>query len=439
VPPDRPLFKQDFEWLTSNTQVAYPFVEPIALLSDLVVDALVMYDPTKGHEVRLSLLTDPTAPADVEFRYRDGTVAFSATAAECQLRLMGPWTILEWSSNGSVARLLLKTDLIPGYSWPAAPADAWLVGHATQPVMSRLQALISDLSRFTGFIELVEGYNVALGAAVTENPDSARAVTQVTIDMEAGGGLGRYPSCDFDNPPILTINGVAADQQGNFKLVPNECYRGGLVIENPLSGPPWRAAPNTLRLENHCSPCCSCSDYIYVYDVLLRQVYDMAKVVSDRFYKVRDDYAKLYAQMKAQKAAREVPKVEVRLTSKHIWCMAVQVIVHNNKPCLANKVRMEVTVDAPDARMLPDTLFFDTDSLKHEPGAYTGDFPTYTIECNEGIEGSRNLNTSFELYIPLGDDNDGFPARVDVLASVDGALVRGHAEIEMKPQRSIKE
>jgi hypothetical protein len=433
---DKPLFKQDFEWLTSNTQVAYPFVEHVDTLSDLVVDAFVMYDPAKGHEVRLSLLTDPTIPADVEFRYRDGTVAFSATTAECQLRLMGPWTVLEWVNGSLMARLLLKTDLLDGYSWPATPAEAWLVGHATQPVQNRLQALISDLSRFTGFVELIQGYNIALTAEVTDNPDSARAVTQVTIDAQAGNGLGRYPSCDFDNPPILTINGVAADQQGNFKLVPFDCYRGEAPIENPLTGPPWRLTANTFKLHNHCSPCCDCADYVYVYDVLMRQVYDLAKIVSDRFYKVRDNYAKLYTKMKAQKTAREVPKVEIRLTGRHLWCLAVQIIVSNNKPCLANKITMEVTFTGEEARMLPDTLAFDTDALKHEPAEATGDFPTYTIECTEGVEGTRNLNTSFEMYYPLGDKPDGHVVQVDVMASVDGMVVRGSKTVEMKPQLS---
>jgi len=171
--------------------------------------------------------------------------------------------------------------------------------------------------------------------------------------------------------------------------------------------------------------------------VLMRQVYDAAKVVSDRFYRVRNQHQQLCASMTMQKLYREVPKVEIRLTGKHIWCLAVQVIVHNNKPCLANKVSMEITFDGPDARMLPDTLFFDADALKHIPGESSGDYPTYTIECNEGVEGARNLTSTFEMYVPIGEDIDGFTMKVSATATVDGVRVSGYEEIEMKPQLSI--
>lgn len=427
------MFQQEFEWLTSNTRVAYPFVERVAVptgadgtpFSDLVVDAYVAYQDAVQEDVRLVSLGDPSASSvDVEFRYAGGAIAFSSVGAAFNKATLGVWTMLEWVKGDGAARILLETAKISQFTWPAVLVDAYLVGHALQPIQSFVNSFTAESNTFNGTVELVGGYNVNLSVQTDLLAEaSARAKTKVQIEATAGEGLGTYPNCSFETPPIFTINGVGPDEQGNFLLNPKDCYRGQIPITNELTGPPWRFLKNAFKLRNDCSPCCECEDYIYVYDELLRRVFNAAKVVSDRFYRVRDQYRALYEQIQAQKACREQPRVDMKLIGRQGWCVAVQLIVYNNGGCDCDEVTLTIDMTGPGGYTVPDAQRIDTDDIEHKPFTLQGTWPTYQISFTDGVRGARSLIATFEIYFPIGARAPGAPVTGTVTGTVDGKPV----------------
>jgi hypothetical protein len=98
--------------------------------------------------------------------------------------------------------------------------------------------------RLTGHVILSAGTNFQI--SVTQ---VAGQPAQIRFDAVDGAGLTE--SCDCEGTisgPIMTINGLAPDINGNFALVGNQC----LDIE-PIS--------NGLQLTDTCStPCCGCTE-----------------------------------------------------------------------------------------------------------------------------------------------------------------------------------
>lgn len=432
------MFKQEFEWLTSNTKVAYPFVERVDTptgssgdpFSDLVVDAYLTYKTDELQDVRLHSLGEPLLGGTAaEFRFADNSVAFSSAGADFKYSTMGLWTLLEWTTDEGAARVLLETSKIADFTWPVAPTDAYLVGHALQPIQTFVNTLTAEGQIYDGTVELVAGYNIGITERTPIVAEaSARRSTEVQISAVAGEGLGTYPDCDFDTPPIFTINGIGPDDQGNFKLDPRDCYRGEIPITNPLTGPPWRFMKNAWKLFNDCSPCCECEDYIYVYNDLLRRVYDRAKVVSDRFYRVRDDYKALYDRIVEQRACREEPQVDLRLTGRHGWCVAVQVVVYNNGPCETDSITIDLAMSGPTGSTVPDAQRIDTDYVEHKPFTLVGSWPNYSITFTDGVRGARSLTAKFEIYFPIGSGRyPGAPISGTATGTVSGVAVSDDA------------
>jgi hypothetical protein len=427
------MFKQDFEWLTSNTRIAYPFVNrvdtPVSsggdIFSDLVVDAYLTYPTDEEKGVKLHSLGEPLAGGtDVEFRFDDETVALTGTGADYKYSTFGDWTLLEWTTDSSAARVLLETAKIAGFSWPVALTDAFLVGHAVQPVQKIVKSITAEGYTFDGTVELICGYNVDMSLPTAIVPEvSARKSTRVGLSGNAGDGLGTYPDCDYEEPPVYTINGQGPDSQGNFVLNMVDCYRGQLPVTNPLLGPPWTYQENAYQIFNECSPCCECEDYVYVYDELLRRVFDQAQVVSDRFYAVRDSYKEKYDEMVAAAACRETPKLEVKLVGRQGWCVVVQVIVHNNKGCESDAISIDVTMDGPAGHTVPDSQRLDTDDIDHKPFTLQGSWPSYTIDFTDGVRGARSMVAKFEVYFAVGSHVPGASVTATASGTVDGESV----------------
>lgn len=349
-------FKTELEWLTSNTRVAYPFVEEVGPLqagednfSDLTVDAYVMYKGQVEQSVKLAYLDDPTASPRVLFKFEDDTVAFDSLGGSVASSVFGPWRILEWvNETYGIARLLLKDAEIGNYSWPAQPADAFLVAFATQTKPLSLRTLTKDPFTFDGTIEILAGFNTALVPTVNpEFEDSApqRGRNFVRIDLSAGLGEGVYLDCEQYEPPIFTINGISPDENGNLALDPRDCYRLEVPIDEMaqggVPGPPWHIKSHTLQIDNDCAPCCDCEDYIYVYDELERSVYNRAKILSDRIYTVRDAFAQLVAQAAQEKSCRETVTVDLKVIPRHGWTATIQVTIRNNQPCPVDYIYLD--------------------------------------------------------------------------------------------------
>ena len=382
------VFKSDFEWLTSNTRVAYPFTEKISPLnvgesdfSDLTVDAYVLTTISTQQNIKLSYLEDPTAVSPkVTIKFADDTIAFDSDTAggstvNFKTSIFGEWTVLEWTNTAyGVARLLLKTDAISDYAWPVAPVNAFLVAFTTQPASSKVKTVSKGTFVFDGDIELVSGFNVDL--VETDNPEFVDSTPQrgrkfVRIDTSEGLGLGNYLDCDPADPPVVTINGIGPDSNGNLALNGDDCYRLEIPIDEAaqgaLPGPPWHLEDNTLKIYNNCAPCCDCEDYIHVYDDLERTVYARAKAVSDKIYSTRDSFRELVEKVNQEKACREVPTLQVRLVSRPGWTATVQAIIRNNQACQVDYIYLDFAFGGVTRPLyVPSSGYFNSKTTKQE-------------------------------------------------------------------------
>lgn len=116
-------------------------------------------------------------------------------------------------------------------------------------------------------LRLAGGYNTTLSSSGPQAQESGRQQTTVTLEFVPGSGLGRY-GADCSEPvatPIYAINSVSSDH-GNFQLDTDGCLRVQQpILESEAYEVTIRAA--SLAIDTSCDePCCSCDDYINVYE-----------------------------------------------------------------------------------------------------------------------------------------------------------------------------
>ena len=196
-------------------------------------------------------------------------------------------------------------------------------------------------------------------------------------------------------------------------------------------GPPWYQVPHTLRLENDCSPCCDCDDYLFVYDEVMRTVLDRARTVTTLFYELRDRYQALIDKVEKEKLCREVPKVEVRLFTHAGWTGAVQVVIKNSGACAAGDFSVNIDVSGPGVtatRIRITTASGDTIDLGPKAGA------SFAIPYNAVVGGAKTVTAEADLYFEEGGGRadgvavtatatgviNGFP-----VMALDSALIKG--------------
>lgn len=178
------------------------------------------------------------------------------------------------------------------------------------------------------------GYNTSL--STLSNIQGVRSQTLITIDSEAGGGLGTFPDCNPKPINITHIGGQPGDEYGNFNLDFSGCYfiRRPLVatstdplvfvpttvtgedavydpeLPDPAAGtakdvPGWPIddMPDhaLLVIGNNCEPCCDCDDYVdvaeYMYSVADRweAIGESIEATRTLYHKYRDDWIKAKA------------------------------------------------------------------------------------------------------------------------------------------------
>lgn len=373
------MFKHDFEWLTSNTHVAHPFVEPIEIfsskmmpLSDMIADIFVAHAGSSAGAVYLSELSDPLASTvHVKFTFKDGSVAYESSTGTG--REFGPWYIIEWNDGDGSARLLIDnreldinlqeyTTLYPertkpaeDFSWPIEP-DAEIVTSCVQhttPSVTKIMPILGafDFS-FEGTVELEAGYNIDLSVeedGIGIDPTPYRGKRYVTINATPGAGLGKVPACDQDLR-LLTVNNVGPDDQGDLKLSAEDCYHMHVplsstfipkAIWSPMTGTAvvegvegkYFGPRYTQALVNSCEPCCDCADYVQVYDEMLRETYTAAKAASTNLYTALDGYKELISGMDEMYECRSGVSIQLRLKAFPGWFIGAQVVINNNTGC----------------------------------------------------------------------------------------------------------
>lgn len=197
-------------------------------------------------------------------------------------QLTSTYVVLRWSfaAPGETERcysiLLIGRSQLSLFSWPMISSTAYLSPRAVTFPTGLVRHVIVGDDELDGEIELLAGYNATLtsqaaGASQRTLADElsnaappALVRPSARVDMNAGGGIGRYPECG--EAILRSINGVSPNDSGELHLTGDPCY--WLDTPGNLSGGSFTPLPARIKLRSGCGVCCQCSDYYALYDRL---------------------------------------------------------------------------------------------------------------------------------------------------------------------------
>ena len=330
----------DFEWLSNNLDIAYPFRTPAPVfdlggvqrsLGNIMADAAIytsIEDDAQWKLYSFNLTFDwPNPPTAGVVRVKsdlghDIVLNGMHTDTTFNAWIYGQWLVTEWvkvvvtpagfSDFDIVVRLLwAKAELEACGSLSKSETDwgdpAWFEDNTVRQGPRRVRRAFYKVGDFYfplgKELQLANGFNTELvikqagDAGFRADLDAAAAVrpeTTLLLSMPPGGGTGKYLRCEPQGL-LRTINGLGPDARGNFHFSPKDCY----WLERPLATDPVEGGdqvdktatvyPNRLQLHNACEECCSCADYVEVYENLQR-LWAMAKAASASIYDSLESY-----------------------------------------------------------------------------------------------------------------------------------------------------
>lgn len=308
----------------------YPLVDPSADIQDLLADAFLLYEDDRCSftppfhiawmygfggitSAPPSWAPSPTHPYDIVIKDANGATVFDSTQAGSYTNTA--WgaakAVLEWTAAYSVLRLVIFTawdaNQTPrDYNQNLAPASAVFDARALLRAVPRVRSfLVAGQMLAAENVRFQNGYNTTLTTIDPKRVDGGRLQHNISFDAIPGAGTGRYPGCQAGPTPITRINGQTGDPQGDFKLDLTGCYR----LQRPntvisTSPPQVDVTPGALQLFNDCGPCCTCDEFVSVYEAIriLRARYVSLGVRAER---ARDTYSANRTRWLQQKACRE--------------------------------------------------------------------------------------------------------------------------------------
>ena len=301
------------EYLTSNTQVAYPFAEDaLGLVHDtvgvhgavaylpvnVVIDA-VAYVPDYVETLYLSSIAHVSGSISrLVFKNQAGAVIVTSDFDDSTLDWSKTYTVIPLLDVGGIwsVRLVVLTQAL----------DAYLVGCTADDFGTRLAfesrvlsyqlnkvesiQLFSDLvtpvsPEITGRIAFVDGYNCEYTSVASTTPDT----TDVTMIMAPGSGLGLYPCTEVAPVVNKRLMGLVPDKAGNINFQGDACY-------NVIPG-------EVLQINSSCVACCSCEDYANVTKAL-KLLLSKSSSILHKFTAGRDNYERGVAHYNTVVAAK---------------------------------------------------------------------------------------------------------------------------------------
>jgi hypothetical protein len=338
----------------------YPFVAPSDDIKDLIADLFLSYkDDTCGYTLpfRIKWLygfgcQGAYVPVGHKYAYdlliedAEGVVVFDSREATSfhQQAWGSRLLVLQWETAEEVLRVVKflawsQEETPRDYPLYFEPVNSTLDDRVAEKLPLRVRSITVGDYTLRRDITLKNGYNTTLEAADTPATGSRRGSTLV-LSGEPGTGLGRFPpECGETVIPIRRINNIPGNEKQNFLLDARKCYR----VERPIFAVIKDSAPrqvqvvdHQLQLINDCGPCCTCDDYIAVYEAI-RRLRDRYADLIARAQTVRDGYKNI--RLRWQDHASCVQANGLRLIMQPVcpkrvavavaWCNATGECVRN--------------------------------------------------------------------------------------------------------------
>ena len=343
----------DFDFLSSNLQIAYPFQQNVTVgrlgvdteLAPIVAAARIRTIDQRDERLTLESVYVESSDDFVTLDEADLGLAWqpsgdvvdlsrSAGTANAVVQLYGSWIVVEWYApnelSGAIdlaAKLIFPTSAVE--TLPSSSSSSSSSSSAGVISVIQIDKTVDEITFHTSVtsqgpkkvrrvywkrgdaIELLAdrneefivqaGFNMSLGAVDDDATEEGRQLTRVSVDAVPGAGFGKYLICR-GSEYLITMNGVAANKQGELVLNPLECYWPIQEIDGEIE--PQTAShgitgtaqikPNEVKIGNACGPCCSCDDYIATYNHL-HELWLRAIAVSGDIYALNSQYEELIA------------------------------------------------------------------------------------------------------------------------------------------------
>lgn len=341
----------DFDFLSSNLQIAYPFTENVSVGrygANAAVAGLVAACEVRTTDQREEILsvtgvyiesssfpgTIDEANVSLQWTTSGAVIDLSKDAGTAQfsLSVYGSWIVAEWYAP---SELTGGEDIAVKFVLPAAvlETDSGVtyiqIDKETDDLLLQSSSLLQGPNRLRRVywkrgdtLELVAdrgeefvvraGFNMDI-SELAPVLDGGRKLTRVGINAVQGAGAGRYLLCP-GSAYLYTLNAVPPNDQSDLRINPEECYWSSRELDGDIvpnledTGISGSAVlkPAEVSISNACTACCSCDDYIATYQYL-KALWDRGKLVSDRIYATRDLYAELVEQFNEIAGACEDP------------------------------------------------------------------------------------------------------------------------------------
>lgn len=265
-----PAGQWNLEFLNHNSQRAYPLTadssgtditQSFKLPTEFLVGADIAIYPTAGMDTSRFVLRQIglfSTGVQLVIGYDDGnsildvaTASVPRSAPRNSAYVLGGVVGFEYITGKVVVGRMEALYEQPAGLFSFDLSGARFEPQVVRPMIQGVSALrISNSTgatseNFYGIIDLVAGTNIQLSTS------SAGGVSRVIISALDGSGTIEECVCEGTSaalPCIKTINGVAADAQGNFNIVGDNC------IDIASTG-------NGLKItDSCCQPCCGCDE-----------------------------------------------------------------------------------------------------------------------------------------------------------------------------------
>lgn len=296
----------------------YPFVRDNTYVP-LLTDFYLAYEDD-GQQFRLPFFVDwlygfgslpvsssggvtPTHSRDVVILDADGQTVFDSTQAiDYQETEWGTERVVcEWRDDRTVARLVARTSVTDEFDLVIEPGEELDV-RTCDRLPGRVRSIRVGDDVFTGRVAFENGYNTTVLADEPVRTDGGRFRNPIRVEAVPGSGLGTADGCEETGEFIRTINRVAPDASGRFRIEANDCLR----IHPPLSLLDDTATYNpasALLIDGDCTPCCGCDKFVQTY-INLKNVWDEWHAAGAAAEAVRDLYAENRQRWLDQRACR---------------------------------------------------------------------------------------------------------------------------------------
>lgn len=281
-----PVGNWNLQWLNHNSQRSYPLTEwatkrdvddTISIPRSLIV---AMYFPVhagmtvEAHRFYVQSLAVYPTGFNIGIGYNDGSnapplvasvnIAKSTHVENRSYALVGSDDFDDSVGKVVIGRLDEASELPPGqydFDYEGGALETDVIRPMIRGVTSLTIVRGSERSvPLVGDIEIAAGNNVRVVAS-----DVDTSSPTVTISAISGEGLNENCVCEEEpsGPCIKSINGIVPQEDGNFRLVGDDCF-----IVTPIT--------NGLEFTDKCSkPCCGCDDL----DALVSQIDRFADAV----------------------------------------------------------------------------------------------------------------------------------------------------------------